>query len=224
MKPIISSPQKVYDFTIYTDGSCAENPGGKGGWAAIVGNRFGEEWVLVGSDPSTTNNRMEVRAAIEGIRLTPEGCRVLVITDSQYLQKGASCWIGKWRKKNFKKVKNPDLWRELDELRKTRGCDFEWVRGHSGDVMNERCDELANRQAGIRPLVDADPMPFGRYKGRPLKDVPDDYLRWLFENGLRNDHRPIGDYVRARNTPDQLSPDGGANPINQSQLWKPRPA
>jgi ribonuclease HI len=135
--------QPTTPYIVYTDGSCWPNPNGPGGWCAIVLVRD-KKTVLSGRLNSTTNNRAELQAVIEGLRYIPEGAECVVRTDSQYVQKGAMFWHRKWERKRYEGVKNPDLWVELIELKKLRKCVFEWVRGHNGDELNEECDRVAN--------------------------------------------------------------------------------
>ena len=132
---------------IYTDGACSGNPG-RGGWAAILvyGAREAE---LSGFEPQTTNNRMELTAAIKGLSALKEACEVTLYSDSQYLvnaiNKGwPAGWKSRgWRKADKSEVLNPDLWRELDALLCVHDVRFVWVRGHNGHDYNERCDALA---------------------------------------------------------------------------------
>jgi ribonuclease HI len=137
--------------TIFTDGSCLGNPG-PGGWAAIL--RIGEgERELSGYDPATTNNRMELQAAIEGLVALGEPSEVDLYTDSQYLRNGMHAWLANWKRNGWrtadrKPVKNVDLWQRLDALVATHRVRWHWVRGHDGHAENERCDALAN--AAIR--------------------------------------------------------------------------
>lgn len=136
-------------MTIYADGSCEGNPG-PGGWAAIV-DVEGERRELTGSEPSTTNNRMELSAVIAGLRSLPASSSVRVVTDSQYVVKGMRQWIHAWRRKGWRSasgspVKNRDLWEELDGLARRHRVRWEWIRGHNGHPENERADALA-RQA-----------------------------------------------------------------------------
>lgn len=132
---------------VYCDGSCLNNPG-PGGWAAIVVIND-QETILKGGCKDSTNNRMELTAAIEGIRYLSESESIELFTDSQYVVKGMTEWMKGWKAKNFNKVKNVDLWKELDQLASSRQITWTWVRGHNGHVMNERCDKLANSQAVI---------------------------------------------------------------------------
>ena len=129
--------------TIWTDGACLKNPGGAGGWAFITSTGIKGS----GGEASTTNNRMEILAAINGLSFVEEN-DVLIISDSRYLvdsiEKG---WLQKWTSNNWKRgkkpVKNKDLWREFLRLSYNRSVWLSWVRGHSGDEMNEACDEMA---------------------------------------------------------------------------------
>lgn len=132
--------------TIHTDGGCHGNPG-PGGWAAILqyGSRQRE---LSGAEPHTTNNRMELRAALEALNALKESCEVELHTDSQYLRQGITEWIqgwkqNGWRTKERKPVKNDDLWRALDAARARHQIEWRWLKGHAGHPANERCDELA---------------------------------------------------------------------------------
>lgn len=132
---------------IFTDGACRGNPG-PGGWGAIL--RYGShEKEIYGSEPHTTNNRMELMAAIEALKCLKGPSRVEVTTDSQYVQKGITQWITGWRKNHWKNsqkkpVANADLWQQLDALAKEHEMHWHWVRGHQGHAENERADQLAN--------------------------------------------------------------------------------
>ncbi|HRG63679.1 MAG TPA: ribonuclease HI [Burkholderiales bacterium] len=127
---------------IYTDGACKGNPG-IGGWGAILmyGDKVKE---IYGYAPETTNNRMELSAVIEALKVIKRSCPITIFTDSQYVKRGITEWIDGWIKKNWKNVKNVDLWQELYPLSKQYDIDWQWVRGHNGDKYNERADELAN--------------------------------------------------------------------------------
>jgi ribonuclease HI len=131
---------------IFCDGACSGNPG-PGGYGAIMryGGRIKE---LSGGARDTTNNRMEMTAAIEALRLLKRPCRVLITTDSQYLVKGMTEWIEGWQRKGWRNSKkepvlNKDLWELLLDLTKTHSVQWKWVRGHAGHIENERCDQLA---------------------------------------------------------------------------------
>ena len=137
------------NVTIYTDGSCQGNPG-PGGWAAIL--KYGKhEREISGGEKDTTNNRMELRAALEALRALTEPCRVTLYTDSEYLKKGITLWMPNWKRRNWRrkggKLANVDLWMKLDEEIQRHEIHWRWVRGHAGNVMNERVDKLA--KAGI---------------------------------------------------------------------------
>lgn len=127
---------------IFTDGACSGNPG-PGGWGAIL--RYeGHEKELSGGEAITTNNRMEMTAAIMALEALKKKSTVELYTDSQYLQKGVSEWMAGWKKKGWpKKIKNQDLWLRLDELISRHDVTFHWVRGHAGHPENERADQLA---------------------------------------------------------------------------------
>lgn len=130
---------------IYTDGACSGNPG-PGGWGAIL--RYGgHEKELSGGETPTTNNRMELLAAIRALEELKRSCRVDIYTDSQYVQKGVTEWLKGWKAKGWPaRIKNQDLWQELDKLLEKHDVSFHWVRGHNGHPENERADALA-RQA-----------------------------------------------------------------------------
>ena len=133
---------------IYTDGACRGNPG-RGGWAAVLRYK-GHEKTLYGADPLTTNNRMELMAAIRALESLTRPCRVRLTTDSQYVQKGITEWMANWKRNGWKTaakkpVKNADLWKRLDMAIAGHQIQWEWVRGHSGHPENELADELANR-------------------------------------------------------------------------------
>jgi ribonuclease HI len=139
--------------TIYTDGACSGNPG-PGGWAAILecGDAIRE---ISGVEPATTNNRMELQSAINAFAALKSPCQVTIFTDSEYLRQGITEWVPLWRARKWlrgrKAVKNQDLWKRLDELVSGHAVQWNWVRGHSGHVQNERCDQLAT--AALRELV-----------------------------------------------------------------------
>ncbi len=132
--------------TIYTDGACSGNPG-PGGWAAILFWN-GEEKELSGGEKPTTNNRMELKAAIEGLNALKAESSVILYTDSRYVMDGLTKWLPRWMANGWKTadkkpVKNEDLWRMLDEAASRHEVDWQWVAGHSGDEGNERADSLA---------------------------------------------------------------------------------
>lgn len=126
---------------IYTDGACDPNPG-PGGWAAVL--RFGEhEKELKGAEKSTTNNRMELTAVISALNALKQPCQVQLCTDSQYVQRGVTEWLAGWKAKGWKKVQNRDLWEQLDAAIQRHAIEWQWVRGHAGNALNERVDRLA---------------------------------------------------------------------------------
>ena len=135
---------------LITDGACLGNPG-PGGWACIL--RYnGHKKELWGSEPHTTNNRMELRAAIEGLRALKEDCEVEVVTDSEYLKNGITTWIHAWKRKGWmtaakKPVVNQDLWKALDEQVARHKTTWSWTKGHASHADNNRCDELASMAA-----------------------------------------------------------------------------
>ena len=142
--------------TIYTDGACSGNPG-PGGWGAILisGERERDLW---GGESPTTNNRMELMAAIEALEALKKPCLVDLHTDSQYLRDGITKWINSWKARGWRTadrspVKNEDLWRRLDAARTRHDVRWHWVKGHSGHPLNERADALARR--GIAELREA---------------------------------------------------------------------
>ncbi len=134
---------------VFTDGACAGNPG-PGGWCAIL--RFKDvEKEISGFQKFATNNQMEMRAAIEALRLLKEPCRVVVHTDSLYLKNGFTSWMKTWKRNGWKtsgksEVKNRELWQAIDELSRTHEIEMVWVRGHVGHPENERCDQAARDQ------------------------------------------------------------------------------
>ncbi|MBF7144919.1 MULTISPECIES: ribonuclease HI [Pseudomonas] len=133
---------------IFTDGACKGNPGA-GGWGALL-VCAGVEKELWGGEPSTTNNRMELMAAIRGLEALKRSCQVNLVTDSEYVMKGIQQWMPNWKKRGWKTaarepVKNADLWQLLDAQVARHQVSWQWVRGHTGHHGNERADDLANR-------------------------------------------------------------------------------
>jgi ribonuclease HI len=131
---------------VYTDGACAPNPG-PGGWAALL--RFGaHEKILTGNASATTNNRMELTAAVEALQALNRACQVELYTDSEYLQRGITQWLPNWRRRGWKRkggaLANVDLWQALDAALSQHPVTWHWVRGHAGNLYNERVDKLAN--------------------------------------------------------------------------------
>ena len=142
------------EVVIYTDGACRGNPGA-GGWGALL--RFRDrELELFGGERATTNNRMELTAAIQALAALKRRCEVALYTDSQYVRQGITTWLADWKRRDWrtsdrKPVKNQDLWQQLDALAAKHDIAWHWVRGHTGHPENERADALANR--GIDELT-----------------------------------------------------------------------
>ncbi|WP_373094943.1 ribonuclease HI [Zhongshania sp.] len=139
------APEQV---EIFTDGACRGNPG-PGGWGALLRYQ-GKEHNLFGGEAQTTNNRMELMAAIEALRALKRPCEVILTTDSQYVRQGITEWMVNWKKRGWKTaakqpVKNADLWQQLDAAAKEHKVDWRWVKGHSGHRENDIADALANR-------------------------------------------------------------------------------
>ena len=146
------------DFVAYTDGACSGNPG-PGGWGALLvardGDRVVKERALSGGAPDTTNNRMELLAAISALEALGRPTRITVVTDSAYVKNGVSGWIHGWKRNGWKTadrkpVKNVDLWQRLDAAQAQHDVTWEWVKGHAGHPENERADELARE--GMAPF------------------------------------------------------------------------
>lgn len=138
---------------IYTDGACKGNPG-PGGWGVLLQYKDKEK-ELCGGDLETTNNRMELMAAIQALESLTRACNIQLHTDSKYVLQGITEWISNWKKRGWKTsankpVKNEDLWRRLDQAMQRHRIEWVWVKGHAGDAGNERADSLANQ--GIRQL------------------------------------------------------------------------
>ena len=136
------------EIEIFTDGACRGNPG-LGGWGALI-RRNGEERSLWGGERDTTNNRMEMEAAIRGLESIVESSNITITTDSNYLKDGITQWLEGWKNRNWKTatkkpVKNQDLWMRLDELSQFHNVNWKWVKGHSGHRENEIADLLANK-------------------------------------------------------------------------------
>lgn len=149
----VPTPLPLID--LFTDGACSGNPG-PGGWGVII-RRGDQEQELSGSDPQTTNNRMEMMAAIEGLKVLAPSSKARVFTDSSYLKDGMTSWMAKWKKGGWKTasgapVKNQDLWEELDRLCALHQIEWLWVKGHSGHPENERADVLA-RNAIVQEMM-----------------------------------------------------------------------
>ena len=146
----MTSAQGTKEVGIHTDGACLGNPG-PGGWAALLRYR-GRERELAGGEAQTTNNRMELMAAIMALEALSEPCSIVLHTDSQYVRQGITEWLPGWIRRNWRTsggsdVKNRDLWERLQSACARHRIDWRWVKGHSGDPDNERVDQLAREQA-----------------------------------------------------------------------------
>jgi ribonuclease HI len=146
------------EFFAYTDGACSGNPG-PGGWGALLqakeGGKLVKERALKGGEANTTNNRMELLAAINALETLGKPCAITLVTDSQYVKNGVTGWIHGWKRNGWKTsakkpVKNADLWQRLDEAQARHHVTWEWVKGHAGHPENERADELARE--GMAPF------------------------------------------------------------------------
>jgi ribonuclease HI len=149
-KPADLKPADLKPVEIHTDGACLGNPG-PGGWAALLRYR-GRERELAGGEPATTNNRMELMAAIAALEALSEPCTITLHTDSQYVRQGITEWMAGWLRRGWKTaggdpVKNRDLWERLHAAAARHRIDWRWVKGHSGDPDNERVDALARVEA-----------------------------------------------------------------------------
>ena len=148
--------ERLPELFAYTDGACSGNPG-PGGWGAILiakdGERVVKERELSGGAPETTNNRMELMAAISALEALEKPSRITVVTDSSYVKDGITKWVHAWKKKNWQKkggLKNVELWQRLDAANARHDVTWQWVKGHAGHPENERADELA--RAGMEPF------------------------------------------------------------------------
>ena len=144
----MKDPQDLKEVHAWTDGACRGNPG-PGGWGVLL--RYGDhERELCGGEAGTTNNRMELMAAIRALEALREPCRVELTTDSEYVRRGITEWLPRWKRNGWKTssrkpVRNAELWQRLDEAAARHQVQWHWVRGHSGQPENERADALANR-------------------------------------------------------------------------------
>lgn len=147
----------THKVALFTDGACRGNPG-PGGWGVVMRTEQGHQRELCGGERNTTNNRMELMAAIEGLRALKYPCEVSLTTDSQYVRKGITEWMTQWKRRGWqtstkKPVKNKDLWEALDAESQRHDVAWHWVKGHSGHPDNELADQLANR--GIDQMTTA---------------------------------------------------------------------
>jgi ribonuclease HI len=178
------------EVTIHSDGACEGNPG-PGGWAAVL--QYGVHTKeIAGGEPATTNNRMELLAAISALRGLKERCKVEFYTDSEYLRIGVTEWMWRWKARNWmlthrKAVKNADLWKQLDQLVKTQEIQWHWLKGHAGHRINERCDFLARQEiAKLKRAIPADKLKllveeFSK-KGRGLDKQPELEITQISQN------------------------------------------
>jgi ribonuclease HI len=143
----VAPAKKIEKVIIYTDGSCDPNPG-PGGWAAIILEN-GSEKILKGSEPKSTNNRMEMTAALQALRYVDSRKPLMIYTDSQYLKNGVESWLKDWKARNWKRqggaLMNVDLWKEISVEVDQRKITWKWIRGHVGNPYNERVDRLARQ-------------------------------------------------------------------------------
>ena len=177
-------------ITLYVDGACKGNPG-PGGWGAYI-IAEAEEHKLCGGELDTTNNRMELTAAIEGIAFCPMEAKLIIWTDSIYVKRGITEWITGWKKKNWKDVKNPDLWQKLDKTCQGREIEWNWIKGHAGHAGNEMADQLANLGTeqtlkAKSPSRSVTTTPVAPLKNTPESDVIESDKKkvendWLFDD------------------------------------------
>jgi ribonuclease HI len=146
------SKATIEKITVYTDGSCEPNPG-PGGWAAIILDGK-EQTILKGYEKDSTNNRMELTAALEALRHIDRSKPVILYTDSQYLKNGVEKWLKDWKARNWKRrggpLLNVDLWKQISEVIELRKITWRWVKGHNGNPYNERVDRLAHQMMKSR--------------------------------------------------------------------------
>ncbi len=166
IEPSLETPEILGPCIIYTDGGCEPNPG-RGGWAAIVIGANGVEMEMYGTVEDSTNNRMEIWAALQALQSLPSGIDATIHTDSQYVQKGATEWLKGWKRRGWvnsakQPVANQDLWLLVDHAISQRKVTWKWVRGHADNAYNNRCDVLANAAAkGKKPPTKALPSTVG---------------------------------------------------------------
>ncbi|OAG28684.1 ribonuclease HI [Thermodesulfatator autotrophicus] len=150
MKELESQGNTAKRVEIFVDGACLDNPG-PGGYAAILRYK-GQEKIITGGEANTTNNRMELMAAIKALESLKRPCQVKIFTDSRYLKDGITKWLPRWLENGFrtsakKPVKNQDLWQKLAELTRKHQVEWQWIKAHAGHPENERCDKLARAEA-----------------------------------------------------------------------------
>jgi ribonuclease HI len=190
---------KIPEVNIYTDGGCRPNPG-PGGWAAVLIEKNKPNRELSGGDAKTTNNRMEIQAAVEGLRALEGPHRVRLFTDSQYLRQGVTSWLPKWRENGWrtagkKEVKNQDLWQILEAELDRHRVTWHWVKGHAGNRWNERADRLATKAIPQVPLPVDDPdavhvFMAAAYSGKQKKGSWAVVLRYGEDEKVLSDQEP----------------------------------
>ncbi|MGO3384485.1 MAG: ribonuclease HI, partial [Acinetobacter guillouiae] len=203
-------------ITLYVDGACKGNPG-PGGWGAYIITET-EEHKLCGGELDTTNNRMELTAAIEGIAFCPTEAKLVLWTDSNYVKRGITEWIEGWKKKNWKDVKNPDLWKKLDQTCQGREIEWNWIKGHAGHAGNEMADQLAN--LGTQQILDAkknttaptkliEPMAVADDKKKHEKD-------WLLDDPFGFDLIESDEMIES-----EISPQQDVMPAHEIEMEQP---
>lgn len=207
-------------ITLYVDGACKGNPG-LGGWGVYIEYPDGQVAEHCGGEANTTNNRMELQAAIQGLYHTPSQQPVIIWTDSSYVQQGISQWIHGWKAKNWRKadgkpVMNADLWQQLDQAAQGRAIDWRWIKGHAGHAGNERADELANQgtryaNSAHHTLEQTDPTP------PPQAAIPD----WLRDDPLGFDSVMIDDRDEWMDEPPASVDQHATPPIRAAVLPDP---
>ncbi|WP_130803071.1 DNA polymerase III subunit epsilon [Acinetobacter ihumii] len=199
-------------ITLYVDGACKGNPG-LGGWGAYIITEQAEH-KLYGGEANTTNNRMELTAAIEGISFCPQHAKLIIWTDSNYVKQGITEWIHGWKKKNWKDVKNPDLWQQLDQVCADRNIEWNWIKGHAGHAGNEMADQLANlgvQQPDKQHIV----VPESEWIGHQLS-TPETKKKsendWLLDDpfgfDMTDTHEPEDDF--SQDLPEQIQVESDA--------------
>lgn len=203
-------------ITLYVDGACKGNPG-PGGWGAYIITET-EEHKLCGGELDTTNNRMELTAAIEGIAFCPNEAKLVLWTDSNYVKRGITEWIEGWKKKNWKDVKNPDLWKKLDQTCQGREIEWNWIKGHAGHAGNEMADQLAN--LGTQQILDAKKNTIAPTKLIEPMAVADDKKKhekdWLLDDPFGFDLIESDEMIES-----EISPQQDVMPAHEIEMEEP---
>ena len=203
-------------ITLYVDGACKGNPG-PGGWGAYIITET-EEHKLCGGELDTTNNRMELTAAIEGIAFCPTEAKLVLWTDSNYVKRGITEWIEGWKKKNWKDVKNPDLWKKLDQTCQGREIEWNWIKGHAGHAGNEMADQLAN--LGTQQILDAKKNTTAPTKLTEPLAVADDKKKhekdWLLDDPFGFDLIESEEMIES-----EISPQQDVMPAHEIEMEQP---